>query len=136
MFRNFIKISFRNIIRNKLYSFINIAGLAVGMASAMLILLWVNDELSYDNFHDDAENIYRVNKAYMLGTEQDYNFSTPYPLANGLKEQFAAVKHSTKFSRQRVLLTVGDKQFSGTRALLADSAFFNVLSCATVTTIS
>ena len=58
MFSNYIKITLRNILRYKGFSFINIAGLAVGLTSCLLILLWVQDELSYDRFNENAEQIY------------------------------------------------------------------------------
>ena len=60
MFRNYLKIAWRNLLRNKIYAFINIAGLAIGLACAMLILLYVKDEVSYDRFHENANNIYRI----------------------------------------------------------------------------
>ncbi|MBO9637413.1 MAG: ABC transporter permease, partial [Siphonobacter aquaeclarae] len=60
MFRNYLKIAFRNLLKNRGYSFINILGLAVGLASSILILLWVVDEFSYDQFHPKKERIYRV----------------------------------------------------------------------------
>lgn len=60
MLKNYFKIAFRNLIRKKVFSFINIFGLAIGMACTILILLWVQDELSYDNFHKNGDNIYRV----------------------------------------------------------------------------
>ena len=60
MLKNYFKIAFRNLIRKKVFSFINVFGLAIGMACTILILLWVQDELSYDNFHKDRDNIYRV----------------------------------------------------------------------------
>ncbi len=60
MFKNYFKIAFRNLIRKKLFSFINIFGLAIGMACTILILLWVQDELSFDDFHKNGNNIYRV----------------------------------------------------------------------------
>lgn len=60
MFRNYFKIAFRNLQRNKIYSFINIAGLSIGLACAMLILLYVKDEVSYDRFHKNVNNIYRI----------------------------------------------------------------------------
>jgi len=58
MIKNYLKIAFRNIQRHKGYPFINIAGLALGIACCTLILLWVQDELSYDRFHENAENLY------------------------------------------------------------------------------
>jgi hypothetical protein len=60
MFSNYIKIAIRNILRHKVYSIINIVGLAVGMASTILILLWVQFELSYDRYHENADRIYRL----------------------------------------------------------------------------
>ena len=60
MFKNYFKTAFRNLLRNKIYSFINIAGLSLGLACAMLIILYVKDEVSYDQFHKNVNNIYRV----------------------------------------------------------------------------
>lgn len=60
MFRNYLKIAVRNLMRSRIYSFINIAGLALGLASAMLIILYVKDEVSFDRFHKNVENIYRI----------------------------------------------------------------------------
>ena len=60
MFKNYIKIALRNIKRHKGYSFINIAGLSIGMACCLLITAWVMDELSYDRFHEHAANFYRI----------------------------------------------------------------------------
>ena len=60
MFNNYFKIALRNLQRNKIYSFINIAGLSIGLACAMLILLYVKDEVSYDRFHKNVNNIYRI----------------------------------------------------------------------------
>src|SRR3954465_3590193 len=60
MFRNFFKTAFRNLLRNKIYAFINIAGLSIGLACAMLIILYVKDEVSYDRFHANVNNVYRV----------------------------------------------------------------------------
>ena len=60
MLRNYLKLALRNLSRQKAFSFINITGLAIGLACSMIILLWVRDELSYDRFHPHAENIYRL----------------------------------------------------------------------------
>lgn len=60
MLKNYLKIAFRNLLKHKAYSFINIAGLALGMACGIMILQWVRFELSYDAFHPNAERIYRV----------------------------------------------------------------------------
>jgi putative ABC transport system permease protein len=60
MFRNYFKTAFRNLKRNKAYAFINILGLSLGLASVILILLYIKDEVSYDRFHRDVDRIYRV----------------------------------------------------------------------------
>ena len=62
MFKNYFKTAFRNLERNKIYSFINIAGLSIGLACAMLIMLYVKDEVSFDRFHKNVNNIYRIAK--------------------------------------------------------------------------
>ena len=76
MFANYFKTALRNIIRHKGYTFINIAGLAIGMACCIFILLWVNDELSFDKFHSKAHRIYRI------AEEVEYNDTdrTRYPI--------------------------------------------------------
>ncbi|NUM81259.1 ABC transporter permease, partial [bacterium] len=66
MFQNYLKIALRNLLKHKLFSFINIAGLAVGMTSCLLIVLYVWDELSYETQHEKADRIYRLNCEYFL----------------------------------------------------------------------
>src|SRR6476619_4263964 len=60
MFKNYFIVALRNLLRNKIYSFINIAGLSIGLGCAMLIILYVKDEVSYDRFHSNVGNIYRI----------------------------------------------------------------------------
>ena len=60
MFKNYFTIALRNLARNKIYSFINIAGLSIGLACSMLIILYVKDEVSYDRFHKNGNNLYRI----------------------------------------------------------------------------
>ena len=69
MIKNYFKIAFRNLARNKVYSFINIAGLSLGLACAMLIILYVKDEVSYDRFHTERNHIYRVVSQGIIRTE-------------------------------------------------------------------
>ncbi|MBS1489316.1 MAG: ABC transporter permease [Bacteroidetes bacterium] len=94
MFTNYLKIAFRNLTRNPVYSFINIGGLAVGLASAILIFLWVADEYSYDTFHVNYKNIYK------LYQQQEWNMghigtsnSMPYPLKEVLPAKASQVKY-------------------------------------------
>src|SRR5215831_10738751 len=62
MFKNYFKTGFRNLERNKIYSFINIAGLSLGLTCTMFIMLYISDEISYDRFHKDVDRIYRLDK--------------------------------------------------------------------------
>src|ERR1041385_7532878 len=85
MFTNYFKTAFRNLARNKIYSFINIAGLSLGLACAMLIMLYVKDEVSFDRFHKNANNIYRIvsqrkeNKIPVTGLLQGPRFKQNVP---------------------------------------------------------
>ncbi len=98
MFKNYLKIALRNITKHKAYSFINISGLAIGMACAILILLWVQDELSTDRFHKHIDNLYKVvERQDYAGNEFYLTDNTPGPLAPALKEQFAEVVDSFRF---------------------------------------
>src|SRR6267142_1134559 len=77
MFKNYLKVAFRNLWKNKGFSFINIVGLAVGMASAILILLWIQNEVSYDGFHEKKDRIYEAwNRAAFSGEMHSWN-TTP-----------------------------------------------------------
>ena len=112
MLKNYIKIAFRNIKKNKAYSLLNILGLATGMAAFVLIFLYVQHELSFDRHHDNADNIYRVvqhqpGNMYM-GSEM---FGvTAAPLAPALEQEFPEVIYATRFSRTRdALLSYSEK---------------------------
>jgi ABC-type antimicrobial peptide transport system permease subunit len=127
MLKNYLKIALRNIRRYKGYSFINIAGLAIGMACCILILLWVQDELSYDRFHENADYIYRV--------IQDINFAdhsttwaiTQGPLGPSLKEDFPEIINATRITSRRFRLTYNDKSFDE-RPGMADGSILEMFS--------
>ncbi|GAB3995534.1 ABC transporter permease [Spirosoma daeguense] len=88
MIRNYLKIALRNLVKNKVYSFINIAGLSVGMTVALLIGLWLWDELSFDSYHEHSDRIAQV-KQHLTnnGEVQTWN-TTPFPLADELRKQY------------------------------------------------
>ncbi|QIP12909.1 FtsX-like permease family protein [Spirosoma aureum] len=114
MIRNYFKIAFRNLVRNKAYSLINIGGLAVGMAVAMLIGLWIWDELSYNKYHQHYDRIAQVmqNQTYNgVVTTQEHN---PMPLGNALRRIYGTdftyvAMSSGTFS---TILSVGEKKFT------------------------
>jgi predicted permease len=129
MLNNYIKVAFRNMCRHKGFSFINIAGLAVGMTCAMLILLWVQDELSYDRFHKDAENIYRVAREVQQPGQTFHTIYTSAELCRVLREEFPEIVNASAINgRPRVLFTHGDKAFYEEGLVQVDTSFFDILS--------
>lgn len=111
MLRNYLKIAFRNLKRSPVYSIINIGGLAIGLASSILILLWVADELSFDRFHDNASELSQVwvNGNYD-GSVNSYN-SVPYPVYQELRAVDSRIKNTcvTNWGGTS-LLSVGEKR--------------------------
>lgn len=129
MIKNFIKIALRNIKKHKGYSFINITGLALGMACCLLIIIWVLDEISYDRFHKDAQNLYRVeeNQDYS-GREYHVNV-TPYPLAPVLKDEVPEIDEATRYvSAGGKLLRYGDKAFFENNIRAVDPSFLKMFA--------
>ena len=129
MIKNYLKTALRNIKRRKIYSFINITGLAVGMAAATLILLWVQDELSYDRFHKKADRIYRICTRIKLGDTLIDQTQTPAILPITLKNDFPEIEQTVMLGFP--INTSGqykDKIFMESSILPADSTFFDVFS--------
>lgn len=95
MLKNYIKIAFRNLRRNKSYAFINILGLAIGLACCLFITIYVLHELSYDKFHKNSDTLYRVVESY-TGENQVADYATTYSaLAPILNQEFSSIKHVT-----------------------------------------
>ena len=82
MFKNYLKIAVRNLLKYKTYSIINVSGLAIGIACCLLILLYIQDELSYDRFHDNADQIYRVASEESSDNKIRHSANTYGPLAD------------------------------------------------------
>ncbi len=97
MIKNYLKIALRNIKRHKGYSFINITGLAIGIACCLLITIWILDELSYDKFHENAATLYRVEENQDYSGSQFHVYITPYPLAPALKDEIPEIKEATRY---------------------------------------
>jgi putative ABC transport system permease protein len=95
--KNFIKIAWRNMIKHKGYSLINITGLAIGMACCILISIWVLDELSYDRFHENSDRLYRVEENQDYSGRNYHVNVTPYPLAPALIEEIPDIEEATRY---------------------------------------
>ena len=98
MFKHYLKIALRNIRRNKVHSFISVFSLAIGMAAAIVIMLWVLDELSYDSYHVNGKNIYHVYKSVYTKDRDFWTYNTSAPLANDLKENYPEIINTTRLA--------------------------------------
>ena len=123
MLKNYLKIAFRNLRRHASYTVINVVGLAVGMAVCLLIVLFVRDELRYDRFHDDADQVYRI-------VSEWNHFSTPAtnpPFVRHLQTAYPAVDVA-KLIPTDGLVRRGDQAFEEGRIYFANPAFFDVFT--------
>jgi putative ABC transport system permease protein len=138
MLKNYFKIAWRNLQRNKAFSFINIFGLAVGLATCMLIMLYIFSEMGYDAHNKNANRIFRIaTKAGQLGNVKDKPWAaTSAPIAWGLKEDMPEVEQSTRLLKfptlDKMLLKYEhdntSKQFYETNGYYADSTFFQIFT--------
>jgi putative ABC transport system permease protein len=123
MIRNYLKTALRNLRRNLGYAFINVIGLAVGIAACFLIFLVVHFETSFDNFHANKDEIYRVNSAFY--TQDGYNFSSgiSFPVAPALKEDFPQVKNVSRIYRKGEVQITTLSDFSAQKKFITDIYF-------------
>ena len=125
MLQNFFKITFRNLWKYKGYSFINISGLAIGLASCLIIVTFIIHELSYDRFHAESERIYRVGYEVSLGTGSKVIASSPHRLAVALETDFPELQKVIHFSRiYEHEVKYKNKKFLESQIAFVDSAFF------------
>ena len=129
MLKNYFKIAWRNLIQGKTFSVINISGLAIGMAGAILIILWLQHEISFDRFHTNKDRLF---EAYGL-TEVDGRLTsinmTSQPFAPALKKDFPEVEATSRFAGvNSLLVTAGDKRFTNLKGAFVDPYFFDMFS--------
>ena len=127
MFKNYFKTAFRNLRRNKIYSFINISGLSIGLACAMLIMLYVKDEVSFDKFHKNVNNIYRVvSKNKHNGTEyKDGN--TGFLQGPRFKQNVSGIDRFVRVQSGSEDIKIGN-EIQAQDLLYVDSSFFSVFT--------
>ena len=127
MLRHYFVVALRASIRHKLYSFINIAGLAVGLACAIFISLYVLDELSYDRWIPDSSNVYRVALTIRMPSSTPLPMAqAPFPVPRAMREQIPEVKAMTRVVLERMTVILGDRRFSETTTVV-DPNFFQVI---------
>jgi ABC-type antimicrobial peptide transport system permease subunit len=130
MFKNYFKTAWRNLTRGKSFSIINIAGLAIGMAGAILILLWLQNEISFDKFHANKNNLYQV---YGLGSNADGKAIaidvTSQPLGPALQQNYPEVEAATRVQDvSSFLFAANNKSFINIKGDFADASFLQMFS--------
>jgi putative ABC transport system permease protein len=129
MLKSYFRVALRNLRKHKGYSFINIAGLAIGMACALFILLAVQDELSFDRFHANAATLYRVEQDQEGGQGTFHVNVTPYPMGPVLKAEIPEIKDSVRFAFTGALLVrYGENAFYERRTAAVDPQIFQVFT--------
>lgn len=130
MFKNYLKIALRNLKRDKIYSFINIFGLAIGIACCLLILLFINSEIDYDSFHEKADRIYRVNNELKYGSTELSMAVCSDCLGPKMKQVYPEIEEYVRiynFAGQK-LVKKGDGYNTESNTAYTDSSFFKVFS--------
>ncbi len=134
MFKNYFKVAFRNLKKYKGYSFINIGGLATGLACSILVLLYVYNEISYDRFHDKADQIYRIYVTAKIDNRIIETLGTSAPLAKTLKDEYPEILETLRVSDYRetssrkAIVRFDDNTFEENNAYAADPNFFDVFT--------
>ncbi len=128
MFRNYLKVALRNIGKQKGYAFINIAGWAIGMTVCALILLWVQEEVSFDRFHQNADRIYRLTIDARIGTFQSAPVA-PTPAGPALVREYPEILKAARMDRpRRMVVQFEDREFQEEGVGAVDNSFFQIFS--------
>ena len=126
MIKNYFKIALRKLWRQKVFSFINIMGLAVGMTACFLIYLYVHFETSYDAFNTKANRIYRIITDIKTPSDLLQWSSTSAPMAINMQRDFPEVESAVRISGQSFLVRKGNEKFQENNTIMADSTLFNI----------
>src|SRR5688572_22563183 len=131
MLINYIKIAVRNLLKNKLFSFLNVIGISLSLACVFTISLFVNDELSYDSHIADAERKYRLYNYRVTEAGEAGNFAViPFPMATYLQKDFPEIESTLRIMDTfgKNLFETGDKQIEEANGIFAESAIFDMFS--------
>jgi putative ABC transport system permease protein len=129
MFRNYVKITWRNILRHKGFSFINISGLSVGMACCILIMMYVAEELSYDNFHEKGPRIYRANTISSIGTNRRSFAVVPAVFSEEMAASTPEIEYSTRLMSAGLFrIRYKNQEYDVSNLAFVDPSFFHIFS--------
>ncbi|MEQ8478958.1 ABC transporter permease [Fulvivirga sp.] len=131
MIRNYFKIAFRNLVKHKFYSAINIAGLAAGVACSLLIYLFVANEMNFDKFHEDGDRIYRIVRTGKFSDNEFRYPVAPAPFANALVNEIPEIETAVRFRFNGTWLVKTpqmNESFKESQVIYTDSTFFDLFS--------
>ena len=132
MFKNYLKTAYRFLLKNKTFSFINIIGLAIGTLCCLYIVLYVDEQYSYDKHENNAQDIYRVTTSLTLPGDSHNNSTCSPPIAPAIKQDFPEVEEFVRvisdFSSSKHLITYKEKAIYETAPVYVDSTFFNIFT--------
>src|SRR4026208_428448 len=129
MIKNYLKVAWRNLMKNKVFSFINVFGLSIGLTCCMLIALYINHETSYDSYHKNIKQLYQLGTIFVKEGKEDRTPNTPAPMAQAMKQEFPEIAEASRimalFAEDKTLLQYkGDngeqKSFYETKGFMAD----------------
>ncbi|MEX6686524.1 ABC transporter permease [Danxiaibacter flavus] len=126
MFRNYLRTTWRSLQKNRIFSFINIVGLAIGIACAAFIFLWVEDEVTYNHYFNKRDNLYKIKDRQTYDGKTFTFDATPGPLAEGIKREIPGIKNTARSSwGDRVLFSLNEKN-TYEQGAYVDSSFFSM----------
>ena len=128
MFSNYLKLAWRNLWKNKLYSFINITGLSVGITCCVLIFLYVQREWSFDRYNKNADRIFRLTEILHLPKEDNARALSSPPMAPVLQANFPEILKSVRISPSSRILSNRDTKIYDTKIIYADSSLFDIFT--------
>ncbi|RYY14980.1 MAG: hypothetical protein EOO04_29375 [Chitinophagaceae bacterium] len=128
MLQNHFRYALRNILRSKLYSAINIAGLSLSLVAVIFMALYIRDELSFDDFHTNAENIYRVVDDKETPGVTLHSAQSAAPVGPALQKEYPEVLEAVRLINREALVKSGDKIFTERKIFYADESFFRIFS--------
>ncbi len=129
MLKNYIITAWRSLQRNKIYAIINVFCLSVGITGAILISLFIHHEFSFDSYHQNHENLFRIEGIYNIGGNHNHLAITPFPLGPALKKEFTQVKEYVRLYYQNdITVNIEDKKFIEDNMAFTDSTFFDVFT--------
>jgi putative ABC transport system permease protein len=135
MIKNYLKIAWRSLMKNKVFSFINIFGLSIGLTCCMLIALYIHHETSYDSYHKDIKQLYQLGTVFIKEGKEDRTPNTPAPMAAAMKQEFPEIVETARlmplFAEDKTLLQYqppggAPSSFYESRGFVADSTFFRL----------